>query len=144
MITPQLFIGGQYSSRGLETLKKRGFSAIVNLRMKSFEKLAKEQRLSYFHLPTPDKHAIGKESLTSGVKFIRDAIQKDECVYVHCRHGEGRGPSMAIAYLISTGMTYDDAYHQVKKVRNYIRPTAAQIDGLKAFESSLRLSQSVK
>jgi len=31
-ITPQLFLGGQYSSRGFNILKKRGITGIVSMR----------------------------------------------------------------------------------------------------------------
>ncbi|MBA3551153.1 dual specificity protein phosphatase family protein, partial [Patescibacteria group bacterium] len=56
-------------------------------------------------------------------------------VYIHCRFGEGRGPTMAIAYLISTGLTLEHAIELVKKVRIFIRPTVVQIEQLKKFET---------
>jgi dual specificity MAP kinase phosphatase len=41
---------------------------------------------------------------------------------------------MAIAYLISTGLTYEDAFSLVKKVRTFINPRPGQIAGLKELE----------
>ncbi|HEX8018609.1 protein-tyrosine phosphatase family protein [Mucilaginibacter sp.] len=52
-------------------------------------------------------------------------------VYIHCRQGSGRGPTMAIAYLISTGLTYEDAFSLVKKVRTFINLCPGQLVRLK-------------
>lgn len=134
-ITPQIFIGGQHSSIGINGLRKLGITAVVNMRMRSFyQKALFEQKVNYLHLPTPDLTAPTLEDLISGVAFIKAELEKSGKVYIHCKHGEGRGPTMALAYLISTGLTYDDAYALVKKVRVFIRPTLDQITRLKEFE----------
>lgn len=137
-ITPQLFVGGQYSDLGLEKLHRREFTAIVNMRLNSFEDAAKRNGFHYLHLPTPDMTAVSLENLRKGALFIQKEIESGGRVYVHCRAGEGRGPSMAIAYLISTGLTYDDAFAQVKKVRAFIRPNVAQVKRLQEFEKKWR------
>lgn len=135
MITPELFVGGQYSDIGLEKLHRREVSAIVNMRMNSYEKTAKAKGMRYLHLPTIDQQAPSLTDLQAGAKFIAEEIERGGKVYVHCRGGEGRGPSMAIAYLISTGLTYEDAYETVKQTRSFIRPTAVQIARLREFET---------
>jgi len=90
------------------------------------------------HLPTPDQQAPSLEHLQAGVDFITQEIKNNGLVYVHCAHGEGRGPSMVIAYLISTGMTYDDALKQVIAVRGFVKPTPPQVIRLKEFEEVQR------
>ena len=90
------------------------------------------------HLPTPDQEAPSIEQLKNGVSFIESEIKNKGKVYIHCKHGEGRGPTMAIAYLIYSGMTYDDAYASVKKVRTFIYPTLVQIERLKEFENNIQ------
>ncbi len=137
-ITPSLFLGGQYSNLGLEKLHKQEFTAIVNMREKTAEPQAKEKGLKYLHLPTKDQQAPSMENLQRGVKFITTEIENGGRVYVHCRGGEGRGPSMVIAYLISTGMTFEDALESVRKVRHFIRPTNVQQEQLKEFENILK------
>lgn len=143
-ITPQLFVGGQYSNHGLEKLHTLQFTAVVNMRTTASDTLlakVKDFGLAYLHLPTKDLHAPTMEHLEQGVAFITTQLKGGGKVYVHCRGGEGRGPTMAIAYLMSTGMTYEDAFATVQSVRSFIRPTRVQRERLKEFESKLRAAE---
>jgi protein-tyrosine phosphatase len=134
-ITPNLFVGGQYKLEVFENLKKLGITAIVNMRVSSIHKDKNKLGLKYLHLPTRDLSPPSMQNLKKGVKFIKKEIEKGGKVYIHCKAGEGRGPSMAIAYLISTGLTYADAYTTLKKVRRFIRPNRFQKERLREFEN---------
>lgn len=140
-ITPQLFLGGQYSSRGFNILKKRGITGIVSMRSDARKGLPDIGEVRLLHLPTPDQEAPALEKLETGADFITQEIKNGGRVYVHCAHGEGRGPSMVIAYLISTGMTYDDALKQVIAVRGFAKPTPPQVARLKEFEELQRTKE---
>jgi dual specificity MAP kinase phosphatase len=111
-----------------------GITAIVDMRMKSVHSGKNIPGISYLHLPTLDRHAPSIEHLEQGVKFIRKEIKKGGKVYIHCKAGEGRGPTMAAAYLIYSGLSLDDALKTIKKARRFIHPTKSQIDQLKRFE----------
>jgi hypothetical protein len=50
------------------------------------------------------------EFLLKGVDFVAKAIKAGGKVYIHCRKGLGRGPTMNLAYLFSTGLPYDDGF----------------------------------
>ena len=50
------------------------------------------------------------------------------------RQGLGRGPTMTIAYLLKTGLTFDDAIAMVKKVRTFINPRKSQVEVLKQLQ----------
>ncbi|MBA3283871.1 MAG: dual specificity protein phosphatase family protein, partial [Nitrosopumilus sp.] len=133
-ITPELYLGGQYKLNSLNHLKKLGVTGIVNMRTRSIHTIAPEG-IKVLHLPTPDHHAPTLGDLSKGVVFIKHEVEAGGKVYIHCRFGEGRGPTMAIAYLISTGLTLEHAIELVKKVRIFIRPTVVQIEQLKKFET---------
>lgn len=131
-ITPQLFLGGQYSASGFRKLRQRGITAIVNMR--STETTVPDLgQIRYLHLPTTDLQAPSLTHLREGVTFITQELENDGKVYIHCAHGEGRGPTMAIAYLVSTGLTLEAAMEQVQKVRSFARPTATQLARLREF-----------
>jgi hypothetical protein len=136
-ITPNLYLGGQYSLRGLNWLKEQGITAIVNMRTTSMYQADALAGMKYLHLPTPDRHAPSLESLHEGVEFITGEITQGGKVYIHCFAGEGRGPSMALAYLISTGITLNDALALISGIRVFIRPTKPQLERLQEFETSL-------
>lgn len=144
MITPELYVGGQYSISSVSKLEKLGITAIVSMRMRDIERKELLANFHIVHLPTPDHHAPTIAHLQEGVAFIDKEIKHKGKVYIHCRAGEGRGPTMAIAYLIHTGMTYDDAYALVKKVRTFIHPTQPQVKRLKEFEKLQATKQKTK
>lgn len=132
-ITKELFLGGQFSKQGLKRLKAWGVTAVVSMRMRKPQFFYKVPWLRVLHLPTPDHHAPKMEDLQKGIKFIKKEIKNKGKVYVHCWWGEGRGPTMAAAYLISIGLTPDDALKEIKKVRTFVRPTKPQIERLNQF-----------
>ena len=74
-----------------------------------------------------------------GVAFIGKEIEQHKGrVYIHCRAGCGRAPSMAAAYLISTGMTRKEALRFIKKARPFIDLNKFQLLRLDQFEADWR------
>lgn len=136
-ITPHLYLGGQYYRRGINTLKRIGITGIVNMREHSIKNQKGMEEIHHLHLPTKDLHAPSLADLKTGIAFIQQEIDKGGKVYVHCHWGEGRGPTMAIAYLISTGMLLEDAFMLVKQIRPFIKPTNPQMERLKELEKAL-------
>lgn len=134
-ISANLFLGGQYSLRGLRKLKEIQITAIVNMRETSIYHEAHHQGFKYLHLPTIDNTPPTLEDLMKGAEFIDEEIKNKGKVYIHCRQGLGRGPSMAIAYLLKLGTTYEDAFALVKSVRTFINPRPEQITRLKELEN---------
>lgn len=132
-ITPQLYLGGQYTSRGFEILKKRGITGIVSMRIRARKGLPDLGEIQFLHLPTIDLRAPSLENLVKGVEFITLHLKAGGKVYVHCAAGEGRGPTMVAAYLISTGLTVDAALNQIQSVRHFIMPTVEQRKRLEEF-----------
>ncbi len=133
-ITPNLYLGSQYNLIGLRKLKERGVTAIVNMRMHSVYTEAQYAGINYIHLPTVDNTPPPMDILIKGANFVDAEIKRGGKVYIHCRQGLGRGPTMAIAYLIKTGLTYEDAFALIKKVRTFINPRPSQISRLKELE----------
>jgi protein-tyrosine phosphatase len=133
-ISAHLFLGGQYNLMGLKKLKALGVTAIVNMRTTNTYGDAAHEGIKYLHLPVPDNTAPPMEMLLKGVDFIDNEIKNEGVVYVHCRQGLGRGPTMAMAYLIKLGMTYDDAYARIRSVRKFINPQPGQVKRLKELE----------
>lgn len=133
-ITADLFLGSQYSLLGLQKLEALGITGIVNMRMHSEYADAVYKGIKYLHLPTLDNTPPSLEILEKGAAFVDDEIKKGGKVYIHCRQGLGRGPTMTIAYLIKIGMTFNDAIDLVRNVRTFINPRPSQIEQLKKLE----------
>ena len=139
-ITANLFLGSQYSLPGLQRLKALGITAIVNMRMHSMYDESSYNGFKYLHLPTPDNTPPSLAILIKGADFVDEEIKNNGKVYIHCRQGLGRGPTMTIAYLLKTGLTFEDAYATVKRVRTFIHPRISQIERLKELEQFYKMS----
>ena len=137
-ITANLFLGSQYNLVGLRKLKALGVTAIINMRTHSVYSEAQYEGFHYLHLPTPDNTPPPLDVLIKGADFADAEIKNGGKVYIHCRQGLGRGPTMMIAYLIKTGLTYEDAYNMVRKVRTFINPRPGQVARLKELEGYYR------
>jgi hypothetical protein len=141
-ITPTLHIGGQYRRRGWARLQARGITAVVNLRSEYDDRAGGIAPPRYLYLPTPDDGAPSLEDLRAGVQFIAEEVARGGGVVVHCGSGIGRAPTMAAAYLVSTGLAPGQAWAQIRAVRPFIRPTAVQIEQIERFAQCPDLSGS--
>ena len=130
-ITPQLHVGGQYRRRGWQRLAARGITAVVNLRAEFDDAAADIAPGRYLHMPTVDDAPPTLAQLREGAAFIAEEIAQGGGVYIHCGAGVGRAPTMAAAYLASTGLMPDEAWARIRAVRPFIRikpEQAAQIE----------------
>jgi protein-tyrosine phosphatase len=134
-ITPQLHVGGQYRPRGWRRLTARGITAVLNLR-EEFDD-ARFDPPRYLYLPTTDDYPPTVEALQAGVDFIAREVERGGAVYVHCGAGVGRAPTMAAAYLVSTGLTPAQAWARIRAVRPFVRPKARQIAQVERFAAHL-------
>jgi protein-tyrosine phosphatase len=140
-ITSNLYLGSQYNLIGLQKLKALGVTAIVNMRMHSVYSESVFEGIVYLHLPTIDNTAPTLADLIAGTNFMDGEIKKGGIVYVHCRQGLGRGPTMAIAYLMKIGATLEDAYRLVKIIRPFILLKQCQLKQLEKFEVLVKKSK---
>jgi protein tyrosine phosphatase (PTP) superfamily phosphohydrolase (DUF442 family) len=137
-ISPQLHVGGQYRRRGWPRLQARGITAVVNMRIEFDDNDAGIAPPRYLHLPVVDDQAPTVEQLRTGADFIAEEIARGGAVYVHCGSGIGRAATMAAAYLISTGLSADEAWASIRAARPFIRPTPPQIEQIERFAAQAR------
>ncbi len=137
-VTPQLYVGPQYGARGKQALERAGITAGVNLRTE-FDDAAHGLALAHYcYLPTVDDDAPSAEHLARGVEFVREQIDAGRKVYIHCAGGVGRAPTLAAAYLISTGMPREDAIATIRRARPFIDIMPPQMAALAEFEARQR------
>ena len=127
-ITPHLHVGGQYRRRGWRRLAARGITAVVNMRIEFDDDEAGIAPPRYLHLPTVDDEPPTLEQLDEGIAFIAEQVARGGGVYVHCGAGVGRAAAMAAAYLVSTGLTPNEAWARIREARPFVRPKPVQIE----------------
>ena len=112
---------GPISEAELEYLKSCRVAALVRLVEEHLTRVTSEQvkqvGLEDLHLPVDDFHAPTIEQIELALNFIRDYIAKGKAVGVSCGAGYGRTGTILACYLISKGLSADEAINQVRSKR---------------------------
>ncbi len=81
-----------------KSLLKKGIRADISLEK---EKLDQPYGIDYFlWLPVTDGTAPTQEQLLIGAKAIKNFVDNKIKMYVHCKRGHGRSPTLVAAYFI--------------------------------------------
>jgi protein-tyrosine phosphatase len=99
--------------------------------------VALERQLS---LPTDDDHTPTLEELQQAADFIGANLAEGRGVYIHCANGVGRAPTTAAAYLISSGLSPQQAWAAIRAARPFIRPTPVQREAIERFAAQAKRS----
>jgi len=140
-VTPQLYVGAQHNARGKALLERHGIHYAINMRDEYDDAANGIALQNYCYLPTIDDTAPSLEHLQKGVQFIHEAIRGEGKVYIHCAGGIGRAPTMALAYLISTGLSLEEAIALIKRARPFINIMPPQLEVLRDFERMIHETQ---
>jgi protein-tyrosine phosphatase len=92
---------------------------------------------SYLWLPTEDRMAPSPQTLMLGVDYIDDVIARGGKVYIHCKNGHGRAPTLLAAWYVSHGSSVNEALAAVKAKRPEVHLEDAQVEALRAYARSL-------
>jgi protein-tyrosine phosphatase len=94
---------------------------------------------AFLWLPVLDGHAPTEYQLRLGIQALDAAVRHRQKVYVHCRNGHGRGPTMVIAYYISKGKSFKEARDFVSSKRPEVHLGEDQVEALKDFAESYNM-----
>lgn len=132
-VTENLYVGTNMccGAHG-QKLAEMGFTADLDLEEQRQEFPPRVP--AYLWLPVKDHQAPSPEQLALGVAFLDAVVQRGGKVYVHCRAGHGRSPTLAAAYFIAQGMSVAEAIKRVQDGRPEAHPETAQVEALKEFE----------
>jgi len=87
----------------------------------------------FFWLPTKDHTPPTQTQFQMGVDILKKCAELDLKVYVHCKNGHGRAPTMVAAYLISQGKTVKEALELIREKRSVIHLENSQVEALEEF-----------
>lgn len=87
----------------------------------------------YVWIPVKDKTAPTPDQLKFGVSTIERFVAMGKKVYVHCKNGHGRAPTLVGAYLIKRGMTPEEAETFLKERRPSVHLEEVQRKALQDF-----------
>ncbi|MFL6752925.1 MAG: dual specificity protein phosphatase family protein [Sphingomicrobium sp.] len=131
-LSDELAVGGCFpAERAGELARSHGIRAVVDLREEACddERLLRGSGIDFLHLPTPDLEAASPAMIDRGVAFARGHIERAERVLIHCQHGIGRSPLLALCVLVDLGWSPLEALAHAKDRRAVVSPSRSQFDG---------------
>ena len=129
IIPQKLYLGNNEAAKNLNILKKNNITSILICGYFLSEFFPDE--FIYKTLEFEDNEfEIITYALVKGIDFI----DKNKCVFVHCRKGVSRSSSIVIAYLMfHFKKSFDEAYDFALKKKSNIQPNDNFIKQLKQF-----------
>lgn len=93
----------------------------------------------YLWLPVVDRTAPTNEQLEVGVAVLETLVGLKKKVYVHCKKGHGRAPTLVAAYFIKQGKSVAGVEQFLKNKRPAVHLKDVQKEALRTWQQSLRL-----
>lgn len=86
-------------------------------------------------IPVVDGYAPTEYQLDLGSSFINESVENGKKIYIHCKNGHARSPTMIAAYLVRfKKMSVEDAEKLLMEKRPEIHIENVQKEALKKFE----------
>ncbi len=136
-ITDLIYVGSNLccATHFEEELLEKGIEADISLEK---EHLDNPVGVDYFlWLPTLDHEPPTQKQLRMGVAMLKQCIAMNMKVYVHCKNGHGRAPSLVAAYLMTTGMDVQEALSFIKEKRPPTHLQDVQVAALEEFKKNI-------
>lgn len=114
-----------------KNLIKEGISADISLEKERLD--APFGVISYVWIPIEDHQAPTQEQIEFGVSVLEKIVAMGKKVYVHCKNGHGRAPTLAAAYFVKRGKTVDEAIALIKEKRPPIHLEDVQTQALREW-----------
>ena len=134
-VAPSLAVGGSFRPVQVGELRACGIRRVVDMRAECCDdaRLLALHGIELLALPTPDLCAVAPAALDRGVAWAAEAMDRGHRVLVHCEYGIGRSVSLACCVLVARGMRLDEALALLKRARDRVSPSPAQLDALLAW-----------
>ncbi|MBD3311683.1 MAG: hypothetical protein GF349_04320 [Candidatus Magasanikbacteria bacterium] len=136
-ITDQIYLGTNSCCQMhfKKELLNKGITADISLEAKRIDNPV---GVKYFlWLPTKDHYSPTFKQLLTGIKTIEALVEQGEKIYIHCKNGHGRAPTMLAAYFIYQGISTKDAIRAIAAKRSEIHIEPPQLKQLQKLEKKL-------
>ena len=138
-ITDRIYIGsdlckGPSCPVHTEEFKRLGICGEINLEIEHPE-MPPRSIDAYLWLPVADHKAPTMDQMMIGTAPMKQMVELGNTIYVHCKNGHGRSPTMVAALLIrDEGYHADRAIEFIKTKRPEAHLEETQLEALEAFQ----------
>lgn len=143
-IDEYLWVGGINSPK---LLAEQNFKVVIDLREtedSKYQSFLRNHGVEYFNFQIPDRYGAPPNTLAQIVALINEKVGQNLKVLVHCNLGRGRSALVIAAYLVSRGMTLEEALKTVKKGRSVTYLNRRQMQSLTEFAEWFKQHPTVK
>jgi protein-tyrosine phosphatase len=136
-ITENVWVGGVNSP---ELVLSQNFDVVLDLRETEdlkYQNFLKNHGIEYLNFKIPDRYGASSEVLSQIVALIDEKVNEGRKVLVHCNLGRGRSALAVAAYLVSHGLSPEDAIRKIKEKRNATYLNERQRQALSDFADAL-------
>jgi len=137
-ITDNIFIGSNLCKGNVcpihgPEFKKLNITAEINL-TREHEEIAPQEIDLYAWIPVKDRGVPNKCQFALGTSIINEAVNNNQNIYIHCKNGHGRSPTIVAAYLIRfQNKSVSEAVNLIKSKRPEIHLEESQLEALNEF-----------
>jgi predicted protein tyrosine phosphatase len=142
-INDLLFVGGEFRAQQWPALHTLGIRAVLSLQAEREDEFHGSRPARALRLAVPDFYPPTVEQLREAVAFIQAAHAEQLPVLVHCHAGVGRAALTASAYLMAGGLSYAEAFGQIRRARPIVVLNEIQHARLLEWERLARDEQTV-
>lgn len=135
-IEPGLWLGNVTAAADLPTLEKLAIRSVLTIDSCPLPAHVTENpglRVKYIQASDVPREDLIKHFEDTN-NFIRESLEEERNVLVHCYFGVSRSATIVIAYIMNKyKLTYDAALQRVKSKRRFVMPNPGFINQLKLF-----------
>ncbi len=136
-VTEGLYLGSTpWLPSHLQELYSEGIRSIISLEGES-DKTPIGMDV-FLWLPLLDGTAPTMDQLRMGIRTIDELLRMGHKVFVHCRFGVGRAPTLVAAHFVKHGMSVEEAVSFLKKIRPTVNPLSAQLARLEEYRTHVQ------
>lgn len=123
------------SEEALEALKGLGVKALLSLSEQALSpSLLAKVELEAVHIPIEDFTAPTLSQIEQAMETIQGFLAKTSPVAVHCHAGQGRTGTILACYLVSQGLSAEEAITRIRLKRPGSIETLAQEQSVSLYE----------